>query len=72
VFIQRTCWGTHCEFGEHFENPLGNMENGKKNLPSPPPPPKNKKKNLPPPPPPTNSKEIKARHLGLSYWLKGK
>jgi hypothetical protein len=23
VLIRRTCWGTHCELGEHFGNPLG-------------------------------------------------
>jgi hypothetical protein len=23
VLIWRTCWGTHCELGEHFGNPLG-------------------------------------------------
>jgi hypothetical protein len=45
---------------EHHGNTLGNMKKLKKNLPSP------------PPPPPTNLKEIKARHLGFSYWLKGK
>jgi hypothetical protein len=21
--IRRTCWGTHCELGEHVANPLG-------------------------------------------------
>ncbi len=23
VLIRRSCWGTHCELGEHFKNPLG-------------------------------------------------
>jgi len=62
----RTCWGTHCELGEHIGNPLGtqrehcentlgNMEKWKKNPSRPP-----------------NLKGMKARHLGPSHWLKGK
>jgi hypothetical protein len=64
-----TSLGTHCELGEHFET-IKNLEGtpwehirkqGKL-----------KKKSSIPPRPPTNLKEIKVRHLGPSYWLKGK
>jgi hypothetical protein len=46
---------------EHHGKKLANTENLKKNFSVP-----------PPPPPPTNLKEIKAKHLGPYYWLKGK